>query len=86
MRGPDTGLRAVGKAGLVSFVAALTMVGGAAQQGQGPSLPDVQKLGPQVGARVPDFTLPDQGGQMRSLASLMGPKGLVLAFNRYADW
>jgi len=49
-------------------------------------LPVVQKLGPQVGARVPDFTLFDQAGQRRSLQSLMGPKGLMLVFSRSADW
>jgi hypothetical protein len=48
--------------------------------------PDVTKLGPQVGDKVPDFGLPDQHGQTRTLASLMGPKGLVLVFNRSADW
>jgi cytochrome oxidase Cu insertion factor (SCO1/SenC/PrrC family) len=47
---------------------------------------DITKLGPQVGATVPDFTLTDQRGQPRTLASLMGPNGLVLAFNRSADW
>jgi hypothetical protein len=47
---------------------------------------DVTKLGPQVGERVPDFSLPDQRGRQRTLASLMGPKGLVLVFNRSADW
>jgi len=51
-----------------------------------PTLPDVQKLGPQIGARVPDFTLLDQNGQSRTLASLMGPKGLMLVFYRSADW
>jgi len=55
----------------------------AAQQ---PVLPDVQKLGPQVGSRVPDFTLFDQKGQSQTLASLMGPKGLMLVFYRSADW
>src|SRR5882672_4641759 len=55
----------------------------AAQQ---PVLPDVQKLGPQVGSRVPDFTLLDQKGQSQTLASLMGPKGLMLVFYRSADW
>ncbi len=63
---------------LVSLAAQLT-----AQQ---PVLPDVQKLGPQVGSRVPDFTLLDQKGQSRTLASLMGPKGLMLVFYRSADW
>ncbi len=48
--------------------------------------PDVQKLGPQVGTRVPDFSLPDQRGQTRTLQSLMGPKGLMLVFFRSADW
>ena len=32
----------------------------APQQTAPPPLPDVQKLGPQVGTRVPDFTLVDQ--------------------------
>ena len=49
-------------------------------------LPDVQKLGPQVGSRVPAFTLLDQKGQQRTLASLMGPQGLMLVFFRSADW
>jgi cytochrome oxidase Cu insertion factor (SCO1/SenC/PrrC family) len=48
--------------------------------------PDVTRLGPQVGDKVPDFTLPDQGGRRRSLSSLMGKKGLVLVFSRSADW
>lgn len=48
--------------------------------------PDVTTLGPQVGDKVPAFTLPDQHDQVRSLTSLMGPKGLVLVFNRSADW
>lgn len=50
------------------------------------SAPDVTRLGPQVGEKVPDFSLPDQHGQTRTLSSLMGPKGLVLVFNRSADW
>jgi cytochrome oxidase Cu insertion factor (SCO1/SenC/PrrC family) len=47
---------------------------------------DVTTLGPQVGDKVPDFRLTDQRGQPRTLDSLMGPKGLVLVFNRSADW
>src|SRR5262245_30814776 len=58
----------------------------AQQSAPQPTLPDVQKLGPQIGARVPDFTLLDQKGQPRTLASLMGPKGLMLVFYRSADW
>lgn len=48
--------------------------------------PDVSMLGPQAGDKVPAFSLPDQQGRTRTLASLMGPKGLVLVFNRSADW
>jgi peroxiredoxin len=47
---------------------------------------DVAKLGPQVGQRVPDFTLPDQEGRARSLQSIMGPRGAMLVFVRSADW
>ena len=53
---------------------------------QAPALPDVQRLGPPVGTRVPDFTLPDQHGTPRSLSSLMGTRGLMLVFSRSADW
>ena len=48
--------------------------------------PDVTKLGPQVGDKVPDFSLTDQHGQARTSASLMGPKGLILVFSRSADY
>jgi cytochrome oxidase Cu insertion factor (SCO1/SenC/PrrC family) len=47
---------------------------------------DVQKLGPQIGEHVPDFSLPDQRGETHSLQSLMGPKGVILVFFRSADW
>ena len=47
---------------------------------------DVSKLGPQVGERVPDFSLKDQNGQTRTLQSIMGPKGAMLVFHRSADW
>jgi hypothetical protein len=47
---------------------------------------DVSKLGPQVGQRVPDFSLKDQGGRTRNLKSIMGPKGAMLLFVRSADW
>ena len=35
---------------------------------------------------VPDFNLRDQGGEYRSLDSLMGPNGIILMFHRSADW
>ena len=47
---------------------------------------DVSKLGPQVGERVPNFSLTDQSGKARTLESIMGPKGAMLVFIRSADW
>jgi hypothetical protein len=47
---------------------------------------DVSRLGPQVGERVPDFSLPDQAGRVRNLESIMGPRGAMLVFLRSADW
>jgi hypothetical protein len=47
---------------------------------------DVSKLGPQVGERVPDFSLSDQNGKAQTLKSIMGPKGAMLVFIRSADW
>jgi peroxiredoxin len=46
----------------------------------------IATLGPQVGDVVPDFSLTDQTGADRDLASLMGPNGLMLVFSRSADW
>jgi cytochrome oxidase Cu insertion factor (SCO1/SenC/PrrC family) len=70
--------------------AALLAVAVVSNAGQQPSAPfqvqDVQTIGPQVGARVPSFTLTDQSGRARSLESLMGPKGAILVFFRSADW
>jgi hypothetical protein len=48
--------------------------------------PDPASLGPKVGESVPDFSLRDQSGRIRTLEDLMGPKGLVLVFFRSADW
>lgn len=62
------------------------VMGLSAQTAVTPATVDVAKLGPQVGERVPDFTLLDERGQARTLQSLTGPKGLVLVFNRSADW
>ena len=47
---------------------------------------DVQKIGPQVGERVPDFSLVDQSGTPRTLQSVAGKNGLMLVFFRSADW
>jgi hypothetical protein len=47
---------------------------------------DPTRVGPKIGDRVPDFTLPDQQGVARALGSMLGPKGAVLVFFRSADW
>ena len=47
---------------------------------------DVSTLGPQVGERVPDFSLKDQSGTTRTLQSIMGENGAMLVFARSADW
>ena len=55
-----------------------------AQQPRAPI--DVHSLGPQVGERVPDFSLPDQNGRVRTLDSIMGEQGAMILFHRSADW
>ena len=47
---------------------------------------DVAALGPQVGEQVPDFSLPDQNGEIRTRQSIMGPNGAMLVFMRSANW
>jgi hypothetical protein len=47
---------------------------------------DVASLGPQIGEVVPDFSLPDQNGQVHTLDSIKGPNGTMLLFHRSADW
>ena len=51
-----------------------------------PERPDPMRLGPSVGQPLPGFEARDQTGASRNLASLKGPKGLVLVFFRSADW
>jgi len=73
-------------ASLLVLLVAVSAAGG----GQGARPPreriDVSRLGPQVGTRVPDFSLRDQAGRTRTLQSIMGPRGAMLVFFRSADW
>jgi hypothetical protein len=46
----------------------------------------VDRLGPQPGTVVPEFSATDQFGQTRTLQSLLGPRGAMLVFSRSADW
>jgi peroxiredoxin len=51
----------------------------------GSALP-ARDYGPPAGAKLPGFELPDQDGKVRSLRTLLGPKGAVILFYRSADW
>jgi hypothetical protein len=42
--------------------------------------------GPPIGTPAQAFSGVDQFGRERTLASLMGPDGLMLVFYRSADW
>ena len=42
--------------------------------------------GPAVGSPVPSFSAPDQNGVEQTLASVAGPRGVMLVFFRSADW
>ncbi len=68
------------------IVGSIALAAALAASQSAPAAVDVQRLGPQVGKRVPDFSLPDQTGALRSLASIAGPKGAILVFFRSADW
>lgn len=75
---------------LFSSSALVVLLSGTAAVGLGqqpvPTPVDTTTLGPQVGATVPPFSGVDQFGAAQSLASLSGPKGLMLVFSRSADW
>lgn len=70
---------------LISLGAAFTLlsVTAFAQQRE---VVDVSKRGPQVGERIPNFSLPDQNGKTWTRGSIMGPQGAMLVFVRSADW
>lgn len=68
------------------FVLALLAVWSPAQPQPSRTRVDLSTLGPQVGERVPDFSLSDQSGQTWTLSSISGPKGAMLVFYRSADW
>jgi hypothetical protein len=70
----------------IAWLAALIMQAPILAQSLEPGRIDVSKLGPQVGDRVPDFSLKDQNGKAWTLRSIMGAKGAMLVFVRSADW
>ncbi|HZC16610.1 MAG TPA: peroxiredoxin family protein [Caulobacteraceae bacterium] len=48
--------------------------------------PAAYDVGPPVGAHVPTFSARDATGAPRTLAGIMGPKGVVLVFFRSSKW
>jgi hypothetical protein len=77
------------KAVAISWLTLTLLAGLLAATAQSPSgrkSIDVSTLGPQVGERVPDFSLKDPNGKSWTLQSIMGPKGAMLVFVRSADW
>jgi len=67
------------------LLAGLVVHTAAAQQSTATRI-DVSKVGPQVGQRVPDFSLKDQSGNTWTRQSILGSKGAMLVFFRSADW
>jgi hypothetical protein len=77
------------KAVATSWLALTVLAGLLAATAQFPSSRksiNISTLGPQVGERVPDFSLKDPNGKSWMLQSIMGPKGAMLVFVRSADW
>ncbi|MEZ5416787.1 MAG: hypothetical protein R2708_05535 [Vicinamibacterales bacterium] len=70
----------------MSRALAAVLVVGLCVAGAAQDTVNLDRIGPQVGAVVPDFTLPDSTGTERSLRSLLGRKGALLVFSRSADW
>lgn len=47
---------------------------------------DEMHTGPEIGEKVPDFSLTDQYGRTWALGDLTGRDGLLLVFSRSALW
>ena len=71
---------------MATLITGLTWMACAPTSPEGRTRVDVSALGPQVGEQVPDFSLPDQSGQIWTRESIMGPQGAMLVFVRSADW
>ncbi|MBL4819430.1 MAG: hypothetical protein JKY98_00355 [Gammaproteobacteria bacterium] len=47
---------------------------------------DLSTRGPQVGESIPQFSLPDQNGDLWTQDSILGTNGAMLVFVRSAEW
>ncbi len=70
---------------MAGFLSALVL-GFPSQAMQSRTPIEVASLGPQVGERVPDFSLPDQNGRVWTRDSILGPSGAIVLFHRSANW
>ena len=46
----------------------------------------IDSWGPALGSQLPGFSLQDATGVTRTASELMGAKGLLVFYNRSADW
>ena len=79
-------MRNVSTRALLAGVLAALVLGFPSQGMQSRTPIEVASLGPQVGERVPDFSLPDQTGRVWTRDSVLGPNGAILLFHRSANW
>ena len=47
---------------------------------------DDDAWGPAAGAQIPAGEFPSHGGETRTFSDLMGDRGLLILFNRSANW
>jgi len=86
-RANTVGRRATRRRARRATLTALALLAASATaQNLEPSRIDVSALGPQVGELIPEFSLPDQDGEIWTRESIMGPNGAMLVFVRSADW
>lgn len=66
-------------------IVALVLLAATPAAQQAPPL-SVDRMGPQTGERVPDWSGSDQFGRSQTLTSVMRERGAMLVFFRSADW
>lgn len=71
---------------VIRLLVAAAVIGAVMQGAQSPPAVDTSTMGPRVGATVPPVSGVDQFGKPHTLASVAGPKGVMLVFFRSADW
>lgn len=70
---------------LMAWMLAVTILGGGAAVALA-QLPSGVERGPKIGAKAPAFSVTSTSGEITTLETLRGRRGLVLVFVRSADW